>query len=156
MVRAQTLASNKKKLVADTVKASVNQDLEANIIKKLREELFSKRHEIANQVDDNAMYLVQLYPDYEWTPDVPFVHIVAVEVSDFTPLPEEFIQHTIPAGTYVKATHHGPESKLAETYDAIHEKGINNTRPFDFEYWVDIHSLDQEDSTIDIYLPVEG
>jgi predicted transcriptional regulator YdeE len=152
----QTLSSNEKKLVGYTVTASVNEDIEAGLVEKLREKLSKTRNQITNQLSDSDMYLVQLYPDSEWTPDVPFTSIIAVEVSGFSDVPEEFIQHTIPAGAYVKVTHRGPESKLTETYDFIQKKSINNNRSFDFEHWTIIHSLNQEESTIDIYLPVES
>ena len=102
------------------------------------------------------MYLVQVYSDCEWTPDVPFISIIAVEVSSFEHIPVGFglIQHTIPAGKYIKVTHKGPESNIGDTYDAIREKGIDNVRAFDFEHWTDTNSLDQEDNSIDIYLPI--
>ena len=155
MVHIQTLSSDEKKLVGYTVTASVNEDIAANIIVRLRDKLMDTRHNIPHQLDNTSMYLVQRYPDCEWTPDVPFVHIVAVEVHEFSDIPNEFIQHTLPAGTYTKVTHHGPESTLTETYHAIQEQAICSTRPFDFEYWTNVHSLDQDDSVIEIYLPVE-
>lgn len=156
MEQVQTLERNETKLVGYTVTASLNQDLETTIVGRLREELFGKRHQITNRLDDDGIYLVQVYPDSEWTPDVPFVSIVAVEVSDFAPIPEGLVRHTIPAGKYVKVTHTGPESQIGETYDLIRDKGIGDSRSYDFEYWADIDSLEQEESTIDIYLPLEA
>jgi predicted transcriptional regulator YdeE len=156
MEQVQTLERNETKLVGYTVTASLNQDLETRIIGKLREELFGNRHEIANRLDDDGIYLVQVYLDGEWTPDVPFVSFIAVEVSDFANIPERLVRHTIPAGKYVKVTHKGPESQIGETYNSIRDKGIGGSRPFDFEYWADIDSLEQEESTIDIYLPLEA
>lgn len=153
MELGQTIERNDTKLVGYSVTVSLNQDLETSIIVKLREELFDKSHEIANRIDKNGAYLVQIYPDCEWTPDVPFESIVAVEVSDDAHIPEGFIRFTIPGGTYVKVTHNGPESRLGETYDLIREKNICDLRPFDFEYWADINSFEQEESTIDIYMP---
>ncbi|KJD42770.1 GyrI-like domain-containing protein [Paenibacillus terrae] len=147
------LERNETKLVGYSVTASLNQDLETGIVVRLREELFDKRHEIANRLDDDGIYLVQVYPDGEWTPDVPFVSIVAVEVRDFAHIPEGLVRHTIPAGKYVKVTHKGPESQIDGTYDSIRDRGISASRSFDFEYWADIHSLEQKDSTIDIYMP---
>ncbi|WP_053375983.1 effector binding domain-containing protein [Paenibacillus sp. FJAT-27812] len=87
---------------------------------------------------------------------MPFVSVVAVEVSDFTHIPEGFVTHTIPAGSYVKVTHIGPESKIGKTYDSIRDQGIDGARPFDFEYWGSIDTLEQEESAIDIYLPIEA
>ena len=85
-----------------------------------------------------------------------FVSIVAVEVSDFAHIPEGLVGHTISAGRYVKVTHMGPESQIGETYDSIRDNGISGSQLFDFEYWSDITSLEQEGSTIDIYLPLEA
>ncbi|MDK8181450.1 GyrI-like domain-containing protein [Paenibacillus sp. UMB4589-SE434] len=151
----QTMERSETKLVGYTVTASVNQDLENDIVIKLREELFKKRHEIANRLDNDGIYLVQVYPDGEWTPDIPFISIVAVEVHDYSSIPEGFVQHTIPAGTYAKVTHKGPESQIGETYDFIRDQDICGSRPFDLEYWAQMDSLEEEESTIDIYLPME-
>lgn len=156
MEQVQTLEREETKLVGYSVTASLNEDLESGIIGRLREELFGKRHEIANQLDNEGIYLVQVYSDDEWTPDVPFVSIVAVEVSVFAHIPEGLVQHTIPDGKYVKVTHQGTESTIGDTYDSIRDKGICSSRSFDFEYWVNRDSLEQEEGTIDIYLPLEA
>ncbi|MCR8842367.1 GyrI-like domain-containing protein [Paenibacillus sp. SC116] len=153
--QVQTLQLNEKKLVGFSVTVSLNQDLENGIVVNLREELISKRSEITNRVDE-GIYLVQVYPDCDWTPDVPFESIVAVEVTGDRDTPEGFIQYTIPAGDFAKFTHRGPESELGETYDAIRETGIAALRPFDFEYWADSNALEQDESTIDIYLPLDA
>ncbi|TVX93462.1 GyrI-like domain-containing protein [Paenibacillus agilis] len=153
--QVQTLNINEKKLVGFSVTVSLNQDLENGIVINLREQLISKRSEIINRVND-GIYLVQVYPDCEWTEDVPFESIVAVEVTEYSGTPEGFIQYTIPSGDYAKFTHKGPESELGETYDTIRETGIAALRPFDFEYWADSSVLEQEESTIDIYLPLEA
>lgn len=143
------------KLIGLAVTASLNQDLENETVGRLREELLGKRHEIVNRLEDGGIYLIQVYPECEWTPDVPFVSIVAVEVRDFTLIPDGFIQHTLPAGQYAKYSHKGPESLIGETYDLIREQGVASLRLFDFEYWVNVDALDQEESLIDIYLPLE-
>jgi predicted transcriptional regulator YdeE len=156
MGQVHSVERNETMLVGYTATASLNQDLEAGIIGGLREQLVDRRHEIANQLDDVGIYLVQVYQECEWTPDVPFISVVAVEVSDFAHIPEGFVHHTIPAGKYVKVTHKGPESQIGVTYDSIRDQGIDGSRPFDFEYWAAIDSLEQEESLIDIYLPLEG
>ncbi|WP_162309324.1 GyrI-like domain-containing protein [Cohnella abietis] len=155
MEQLQALERKETKLVGYTAKVSLNQDLENSIVLGLREELVGKRQDIANRLDDNGIYLVQVYSEEEWTPDVPFVSIVAVEVSDFVHIPEGFVRHTLPAGKYVKVTHQGPESQIGETYDSIREQDIGSSRAFDFEYWTNIDLLEHEGSTIDIYLPLE-
>ncbi|WP_312116487.1 GyrI-like domain-containing protein [Brevibacillus reuszeri] len=152
--QVQKLARKETKLVGFMVTASLNQDMADGIVDKLRTDLLGKRHEIGNVVDDEGMYLVQVYPDCEWTPDVPFVHIVGVEVHDFTQIPDGFISHTISAGNYAKIVHIGPESQIGDTYDAINERGLGDTRAFDFEYWKRVVAFDQNDSSIDIYIPL--
>ncbi|MFK4344393.1 MULTISPECIES: GyrI-like domain-containing protein [unclassified Paenibacillus] len=156
MEEVLTLERNETKLIGYSVTASLNQDLETGIVVRLREELFDKRHEITSRLDEDGIYLIQVYPEDEWTPDVPFVSIVAAEVSNFAYIPEGLVRHTIPAGIYVKVTHQGPESQIDGTYDSIRDRGISASRSFDFEYWTDIHSLEQKDSTIDIYMPWEA
>jgi predicted transcriptional regulator YdeE len=152
----QTIERNETKLIGYTVMVSLNQDLEGGIIEQLREKLLKKRPELTNQLVDDGIYLIQVYSDAEWTPDVPFESIVAVEVRDFDHIPEGLVQHTLPAGQYVKVTHNGPEAQIGETYDFIRDQDICPTRPFDFEYWTNIDALNQKESTIDIYLPVEA
>jgi len=150
----QNVTLTEKNLIGYTVTVSLNQDLETGVVLALREKLLNNRHEITNQLDDEGMYLVQVYSDDEWTPDTPFISIVAVEVSHVDHIPVGFIQHTIPAGKFVKVTHKGPEANIGDTYDAIREQGIDNVRAFDFEHWTNLTTLDQDDNDIDIYLPL--
>ncbi|REK77035.1 GyrI-like domain-containing protein [Paenibacillus paeoniae] len=149
-----TMNRSEIKLVGYRVHVSLNQDLEENIVVNLREEMTKQRHHISNQTNA-GMYLVQIYPEEEWTPDVPFTSLVAVEVSEYSEAPEGCVTHTIPSGQYVKVTHKGPESDIGEAYDWIREQDICSVRSFDFEYWAPKASFDEEDSMIDIYLPVE-
>ena len=149
-----TLDRKETKLVGFTVTTSVNQDKEDGIVGRLRNELAGRRNEITSQADQTGMYLVQIYPDSEWTPDVPFLNIVGVEVSDLSELPEGMIQHTIPAGKFVKVIHAGSEFGIEETYEEINERGLGDNRPYDFEYWSRVDALQQEESSIAIYLPL--
>lgn len=101
MLPAQTLERNETKLVGYAVTAPLMQDMENGIIGTMREKLLSKRHRIDNQIEAGGLYLVQAYPDVEWTPEseVPFLSIVAVEVCSFASVPEGFVQHAIPLAT---------------------------------------------------------
>ncbi|MFF2887356.1 GyrI-like domain-containing protein [Paenibacillus sp. NPDC057967] len=156
MLRVQkTVERTDTKLVGFQVVVSLNQDLEEGIVVQLRERLLEKRHQIPNQKND-GMYLVQIYPDEQWTPDVPFTSMVAVEVCEFGQKSKEFVNHTIPAGSFVKVTHRGTEDEIGQTYDWISEQELCINRCFDFEYWAPKASFDQEDNTIDIYLPIEN
>jgi predicted transcriptional regulator YdeE len=155
MEYAQTLQRSETKLVGYTVTASLNQDIASGIIAKLRQQLAVSQHNLANRHSAGGMYLVQLYPEGDWTPDTPFISMVAVEVSEYDYLQEGFVQHTLPAGTYMKVTHQGPEAQIDETYHAIREQGIACSRKFDFEYWANADQLERTTSSIDIYLPLE-
>ncbi|MCR8657413.1 GyrI-like domain-containing protein [Paenibacillus endoradicis] len=150
----QTVERTETKLVGYTVTVSLNEDLETRIVVSLREKLISNLDKITNRLDHNGIYLVQIYPDEEWTPDVAFESIIAVEVTEFLPLPEGFVQRTVPAGTYVKISHKGAESHIEETYNSIREQGIAAFRSFDVEYWADNDALEKEDNIIEIYLPL--
>ncbi|WP_246120436.1 GyrI-like domain-containing protein [Cohnella terricola] len=152
----QKIELNEKKLVGYTVTASLNRDLEEGLVLQLRQSLLEKRHKIANQLDSEEMFLVQVYTDEEWTRDVPFESIVAIEVSDHADIPEDFIRYTIPSGCYFLITHRGPESEIGATYDFIREQGIGSTRAMDVEHWVNVSNLDRAESKINIYIPKDG
>ncbi|MGO4548191.1 GyrI-like domain-containing protein [Paenibacillus sp. 2TAB23] len=148
---SEVMEKEEIKLVGFTITESLNHVLESKIVETLRRDLAKRIDEIKNRVG-TGMYLNQIYPhDGEWTPDVPFEHVIAVEVSAFDHLPSGMISHTIAAGRYIKIMHKGPESQLGATYEYINSSfGI---RPIDLEYWQDINDLDSEESRIDIYIP---
>jgi len=152
----QTVERTEIKLVGYTVTVSLNEDIETGIVVNLREKLIENLNKVTKRSEHKGFYLVQIYPDEEWTPDVAFESIVAVEVIDFDPIPEGFVRRIIPAGTYVKVSHKGPESEIEQTYHSIREEGIAAFRSFDMEYWADFDSLEKEDNIIDIYLPFEA
>jgi len=155
MREQQTVERTETKLVGYRVVVSLNQDLEEGIVVQLREKLSANRPVIPNQTNE-GMYLVQIYPDGQWTPDIPFTSIVAVEVNEYDQEIEQFAKYTIPAGTFVQVTHLGPEADIGDTYDWISEQKLSSSRCFDFEYWAPKAAFDQEDSTIHIYLPLES
>jgi predicted transcriptional regulator YdeE len=153
MENVQVVEVNETKLIGYQVTESLNRIIEDRIVGKLREELFEMKNDIPNRLDETGIYLVQIYPKIKWTPDVPFTHFVGFAVSTYDHVPEGLVHHSIPAGNYTKVTHQGPESTIGETYDWLHKKAIAGPRPFDFEYWGDIRTLEQADSAIDIFLP---
>ncbi|CAG9621475.1 GyrI-like domain-containing protein [Sutcliffiella rhizosphaerae] len=141
------------KIVGFSVTESLNNILNHDIVKNLRESLFKRKSEI-NGRKTNGIYLVQLYSDDgEWTHDTPFENIVAFEVDSLSDIPNDMVQYTIPAGFYTHFIHKGPESKIGDTYESINEYSL---RPFDIEYWHDISSLDDAETEIDIYIPVKS
>lgn len=157
-LKVDTIQRQETKLIGYTVTASLNQDLEQGLVVHLREALLANCHEIADRTDNDGLYLIQIYTDEAWTPDVPFQSIVAVEVNSFPDLPalEGLIHHTLPAGQYAKVTHLGPEAQITETYDAIREQDIASHRCFDLEYWPDAAFFDPEHCRIEIFLPLKA
>nr|WP_280518687.1 effector binding domain-containing protein [Lederbergia wuyishanensis] len=139
------------KLVGFSVMESLNDILANRTVGILREDLDKRKNEVENREGD-GIYLIQLYSAGGWTPDTPFENIVAVKVSSFAEIPSDMITHVVPAGQYAKFVHIGLESEISHTYDRINDYG---PRPFDVEYWEDIHSLETEESEIDIYIPVK-
>ncbi|WP_027086591.1 GyrI-like domain-containing protein [Cohnella panacarvi] len=152
--QVEVLEREEIKCVGFSIVESLNNVVGSKIGGKLREQLENRKSEVANRVG-SGMYLIQLYPqDGHWTPDVPFQHVFAYEVKSLEKVPEDMVTYTLPAGRYIKIVHQGAESQIGDTYEYI-----NNTyggRPIDIEYWNDIHSLENEDNQIDIYIPSEA
>ncbi|WP_261808220.1 GyrI-like domain-containing protein [Paenibacillus sp. N3.4] len=139
------------KLVGFSIKESLNKVIESKIGGTLREELDKRKFEIENRIS-SGMYLIQIYPhDGHWTPDVPYQHVIAYEVTTFDVIPNDMITYTLPAGRFIKIIHQGKESQIGTTYDFINK--TYGSRPIDIEYWNDIHTLENKDSQIDIYIP---
>lgn len=141
------------KLVGYSIVESLNNVLESRIVGKLREELDGRRREIEHGAD-SGIYLIQIYPqDVHWTPDVPFRHVIGIEVQAFGAPPEGMIAHALPRGRYAKFVHEGPESRIGDTYAYIND--AYGKRSIDIEYWPDIHALEDEDGCIEIFIPGE-
>jgi predicted transcriptional regulator YdeE len=142
------------KLIGFSIYESLNKVMETKIGGKLRKELEGRMSEINNKAEKPGMYLIQIYPqDGHWTPDVAYQHVFAYEVESFSEVPSGMITYTLPAGRYTKILHQGAESKIGDTYDYINM--TYGGRPIDIEYWNDIHTLENEDSQIDIYIPAK-
>lgn len=139
------------KLIGFSIIESLNKVIETKIGGTLREVLENRASEIECRIG-SGMYLIQIYPhDGHWTPDIPYQHVIAYEVKSFDEVPNDMITYTLPAGRFIKIVHKGAESQIGITYEFI-----NNTyggRPIDIEYWNDIHTLENEDNQIDIYIP---
>ncbi|KKI91031.1 hypothetical protein WQ54_17060 [Bacillus sp. SA1-12] len=151
MNQVEILERDELKLVGFSVNDSLNHIMNNRTVGKLREELFDRKYEVANRKGE-GIYLIQIYPDCQWTPDVPYTHIVAAEVTSYGDLPKGMIKHSVPAGRFAKFVHKGPESEIGDTYDVINEYSL---RKFDIEYWKDIYALESPNSQIEIYIPVK-
>jgi len=145
-------------LVGYSVEASLNDDVEGAIVAGLREKLASRIAEISQRVD-RSMMLVQVYPDCDWTPDVTYTHIVAVEVNHHPPAaPEGMIVHIVPEGRFLRFLHQGDEGDIDATHAAINEwldlNGYTDAREYDIERWEELDRLDKADNVIEIYVPI--
>lgn len=144
-------------LVGYSVEASLNDDIAGAIVAGLRRNLASRITEIPWRVD-GSMMLVQVYPDCEWTPDVAYTHIVAVEVNDPSVIPDGMIAHDVPEGKFLRFLHQGDESGIDATYTAINEwldlNGYTDAREYDIERWGDLDNLHKANNVIEIYAPI--
>jgi predicted transcriptional regulator YdeE len=147
------LEKEELKLVGFSITESLNNVLESKIVGALREDLAKRMYEFENR-KGTGIYLIQIYPqEGQWTPHVPYQHVIAFEVTSYNKIPKGMIAHTVPPGRFIKIIHKGLESQISTTYEFI-----NNTygvRPIDIEYWNDIHTLESEDGQIDIYIPAK-
>ncbi|WP_121612750.1 GyrI-like domain-containing protein [Mesobacillus foraminis] len=159
MPQVQILEKEELRLVGFSVSDSLNNIVKSNIVGILREELVNRKNEIPGKKEDD-LYLIQLYPEGMWTPDVPYTHIVGFEVSEYGDTPSGMIKHCVPPGNYAEFVHRGPETSIGSTYDLINEwlekNGHGGPRPFDIELWRNIDTLENDDSAIDIYVPIKA
>ncbi len=141
------------KLVGFSITESLSNVLESKIVGSLREDLANRMNEIEKK-RGSGIYLIQIYPrDGEWTPHVPFQHVIALEVNSFGEIPNGMMTYTVPPGQFIKIIHKGSESQIGATYDFINY--TYGVRPIDIEYWYDIHTLESEAGQIDIYIPAK-
>lgn len=146
-------------VIGITFAANVPEDLGKKLSATTTQALRARKSEIHNQVGKGE-YLIQIYPDkadFDAAID-PFTTIIGLEVSSLADIPEGMVSHTIPAGTFAKVTHKGPERNLGETYGFLYgswhcESGYEYAG-FDFEYWDEHYKPEQEDNEIDIYVPL--
>jgi predicted transcriptional regulator YdeE len=148
-----TMEREEIKLVGFSITESLSNVLESKIVGTLREDLEKRMYEIENR-DGSGIYLIQIYPhNGEWTPHVPFQHVVGFEVTSYGEIPNGMITHTVAPGRFIKIIHKGAESQIHTTYDFINK--TYGVRPIDIEYWHDIHTLESEVGQIDIYIPAK-
>ncbi|MFD0682803.1 MULTISPECIES: GyrI-like domain-containing protein [unclassified Paenibacillus] len=148
-----TMEREEIKLVGFTIIESLNNVLESKIIGTLRENLVKQMDGIENR-NGSGIYLIQIYPhEGQWTPDIPFQHVIAFEVTSYGEIPNGMITYIVPSGRFVKIIHTGAESQIGATYDFINK--TFGERPIDIEYWNDIHTLESDDGQIDIYIPAK-
>ncbi|MBN2018189.1 MAG: AraC family transcriptional regulator [Candidatus Cloacimonetes bacterium] len=118
--------------------------------------------EIKHIVNRNC-YGLELYPD-DFMETWQFTYMAAFEVSKLDDIPINMFGVTLPAATYAAFTVKGkldPE-KIKETFHKIYHEwlpssGYTFAYPYDFEFYDDENDRfkpDEDDSEIDIYLPI--
>ncbi|MCG7377286.1 GyrI-like domain-containing protein [Paenibacillus sp. ACRSA] len=145
------------KLVGYQAQASLNEDIQGSIVRNLRAKLELNAPHVPN-MKHAGMYLIQIYPDIEWTPDVVFTHIVAIEVQESQQIADEIITHTVPAGRFIRFIHEGSEAEIDDTYLAVNEwlanNGYDEPRAFDMELWTEEMMSGEMGAQIHIYVPI--
>ncbi len=153
----EKVCKQKMSFIGFSTKASLNEDIQLNIVKNLREQVLIQLPFIKNRIDD-SIFLIQVYDEEEWTPDTPYTHIVAVEVNNFSFVPNDMITHTIPNGEFLVFKHQGPEENIDSTYMAINEwledHNYITPRPYDIEQWDYLAVMNNHDHIIKLYIPL--
>ena len=125
-------------------------------------EFIPRAREIKHVVNQNC-YGLELYPD-NFTETKQFTYMAAFEVSKIEDVPFNMFGVTLPAATYAVFTIKGKldPKKIMETFQKIYHEwlpasGYDMPYPYDFEFYDDENKRfkpDQDDSELDIYLPV--
>ena len=129
-----------------------------------KKEFMPRALKIKHVVNQNC-YGLELYPD-NFMETWQFTYMAAFEVSKLEDIPINMFGVTLPAATYAVFTVKGklkPE-KIKETFQKIYNEWLPSSEytfayPYDFEFYDDENKRfkpDQDDSEIDIYLPIKA
>lgn len=156
MIEPQNIRRLPLRLAGYEAQASLNEDQEHRIVAGLRTRLLEAMENEREQIA-RGMYLVQTYPDGEWTPDTSCNHLVAIELAEGAALPPGMSERLIPGGSYLKFVHQGAEADIDGLYVEVQEwlevNGYDEPRAYDLEYWPDAH-VHALDNLIEIYIPI--
>ena len=121
-----------------------------------------RRKEIRNNVSAD-LFSVEVYPPLFWnsfSPKATFEKWAAIEVADFTAIPEGMETMTLPEGLYAVFVHKGPASAAPETYRYIFENWLPDSdfsldnRPH-FAVMGPNYKNDSQDSEEEIWIPIK-
>ncbi len=132
---------------------------EQPIIPKLWQEFTPHISKIPNKVNDNQCFGVETYTD-SFMKHNQWHYMVAVEVSTLETIPILCTAKTLPPNLYAVFTHTGAIRSITKTFDYIYSKWLPNSNyeiaaPYDFEFYDERFKKEEEDSELDIYLPVK-
>ena len=143
-----------------------NFTMENNIIPQMWDKFLPRMIEIKNPVHQGVALGICFTPEtVKCTEDINdktvFTELVCIEVNNTDNIPDGMIAKSFPANEYAVFTHKGSLAKLKDTYNFIYKEwvpksGCELTEYYEFElYDRRFNPMDQENSEIDIYLPVK-
>ncbi len=95
------------------------------------------------------------------TPDTEFRYIASMEVEKVDELPEGMVAYTVPGGTYLVLEHVGALDTLPQSYDYAYKTWFSENEEYgptgfhDFEVYDERFKFGQEDSIMEIWIPIK-
>lgn len=126
-----------------------------NKIPELWNSFFDRIHEIENTVNP----AVSIGVCFDVQEDEHFSYIAGRVISDGHSVPKGMVLKKLPKQLVAVFTHKGPVEKLSETYNYIFEEWLPNSqyehvKAPDLEWYDDRFKFGEEDSEMDIHIPV--
>lgn len=131
-----------------------------NLIFDLWMRYMAKIGDIQN-LSDPKVSLGITYWGEEKDDDYLFFHLVGMQVTDFSVIPQGMTYLLIPAHKYAKFTHRGSLESLSETYGFIYgEWATSGVYPisgdfYEIEWYDERFNPSSSESELDIYVPIE-
>lgn len=130
-----------------------------NEIPKLWGKFNSRIKEIENVVNRNVGMGVCEFVE-NFTDESKFTYFACQEVNSFKNIPKGMEGLTVEKNKYVVFTHKGPVERLGDTYEYIYgtwlpKSGYEPAKSHDFEYYDERFNPDDEESELDIYIPIK-
>jgi len=118
------------------------------------------KHRLNKDISKDISYGI-CYPSEDMNESGEFEYIASIEVSCLDEIPQGMVGRTIPRQKYAVFTHKGAAARIKETYKYIYgtwqpKSDCELVRAPDFEYYDERFDADnQEDSELDIYIPIK-
>ncbi len=135
--------------------------MKENKIPQLWNEFNKRCYQVPNRTEDHRAFGICPYVDMkDFDEETPFEHIVGLSVSTLEHVPEGMITHVVPSAKYAVFTHKGALDTLGDTYNeifrsALAENGLEMDAKAQLELYDDRFKYGQEDSEMDIYIPIK-
>lgn len=129
---------------------------ETEPIKKLWEDLMPRYQEIKANSEEFCYGVCEMLDEKT----MEFTYLACRPVDNFVDIPNGMISKTVPAGKYAVFTHKGSLDNLKVTYEYIYgewiKSGVQKHRHApDFELYDKRFKFGEDDSEMDIYVPIE-